>query len=132
MERAIADNYQFKSSDIEFHLTKPSYTIHTLTHLSEKFPTYSFKLILGGDNLEQFKSWKNYDKILDYFTLYVYPRGEIATSDLWQHKSIIKIDAPILQISATYIRTCIQNGKSIKYLVPDQVEALISQKKFYL
>jgi nicotinate-nucleotide adenylyltransferase len=89
-------------------------------------------LILGGDNLEQFKSWKNFDKILDYFTLYVYPRGEIITSDLWQHKSVTKIDAPILQISATYIRSCIQNDKSIKYLVPDQVEALISQKKFYL
>jgi nicotinate-nucleotide adenylyltransferase len=56
----------------------------------------------------------------------------MATSDLWQHKSVTKIDAPILQISATYIRSCIQNGKSIKYLVPDQVEALISQKKFYL
>jgi nicotinate-nucleotide adenylyltransferase len=132
VERAIADNFAFKSCDIEFSLTKPSYTIDTLIHLTERHPTKEFSLVLGGDNLEQFKSWKNFDKILDYFTLYVYPRGEIITSDLWQHKSVTKIDAPILQISATYIRSCIQNGKSIKYLVPDQVEALISQKKFYL
>ena len=132
VERAITDNYQFKSSDIEFHLSKPSYTINTLTHLSEKFPDYSFKLILGGDNLEQFKSWKNYDKILDYFGLYVYPRGGQDTSDLWQHPHVTRIEAPLLQISATYIRQCIQQGQSIKYLVPDSVEALIQAKKFYI
>jgi nicotinate-nucleotide adenylyltransferase len=132
VERAISDNYHFKSSDIEFHLSKPSYTINTLTHLSEKFPDYSFKLILGGDNLEQFKSWKNYDKILDYFGLYVYPRGGQDTSDLWQHPQVTRIEAPLLQISATYIRQCIQQGQSIKYLVPDSVEALIQAKKFYI
>jgi nicotinate-nucleotide adenylyltransferase len=125
VERAIADNFAFKS-------TKPSYTIDTLIHLTERHPTKEFSLILGGDNLEQFKSWKNFDKILDYFSLYVYPRGEIGISDLWQHKSVIKIDAPVLQISATFIRSCIQKGQSIKYLVPDQVESLIHQKKFYL
>ncbi len=132
VDRAIADNYKFKSSDIEFHLSKPSYTIHTLTHLSEKFPNYSFRLILGGDNLEQFKSWKNYDKILDYFGLYVYPRGEQSTSDLWQHSQVTRVEAPLLQISATYIRQCILQGQSIKYLVPDSVEERIQSKKFYI
>ncbi|MEN9385733.1 MAG: Nicotinate-nucleotide adenylyltransferase [Bacteroidota bacterium] len=132
VERAISDNYHFKCSDIEFHLSKPSYTINTLTHLSEKFPNDTFKLILGGDNLEQFKSWKNYDKILDYFGLYVYPRGGQDASDLWQHPQVTRIEAPLLQISATYIRQCIQQGQSIKYLVPDSVEALIQAKKFYI
>jgi nicotinate-nucleotide adenylyltransferase len=113
-------------------LTKPSYTIHTLTHLSEKFPNDSFRLILGGDNLEQFKSWKNYDKILDYFGLYVYPRGEQTQSDLWLHPQVTRIEAPLLQISATYIRQCIQLGQSIKYLVPDRVEERIRTKKFYI
>jgi nicotinate-nucleotide adenylyltransferase len=132
VERAIADNFAFKANDIEFHLPRPSYTIDTLIHLSERHPDHAFKLILGGDNLEQLTSWKNYDKILDFFGLYVYPRGEEPTSELWQHNNVHRIDAPVLHISATYIRTCIQNGKSIKYLVPDQVEALIAQKKFYL
>lgn len=132
VEKAISDNFAFKSCDIEFSLPKPSYTIDTLIHLTERHPTKEFSLILGGDNLEQFKSWKNYDKILDYFSLYVYPRGEIINSDLWLHNSVIRISAPILQISATYIRSCIQNRKSIKYLVPDQVEAFIEHKKFYL
>jgi nicotinate-nucleotide adenylyltransferase len=108
VDRAISDNYSFKSSDIEF------------------------KLIIGGDNLEQFKSWKNYNQILDYYGLYVYPRGEEPTSDLWSHKNVQRIEAPVLHISATYIRSCIQQGQSIKYLVSDEVETLISAKKFYL
>ncbi|TBH76033.1 nicotinate (nicotinamide) nucleotide adenylyltransferase [Aquirufa nivalisilvae] len=132
VERAIADNFQFKSCDIEFSLKKPSYTIDTLIHLSEKFPQHEFELILGGDNLEQFKSWKNYDKILDYFGLYVYPRGEEPTSELWKHPKVKKVNAPVLHISATYIRECIQKNQSIKYLVPDNIEQLIAQKKFYI
>ena len=132
VERAIADNFKFKSCDIEFHLSKPSYTIDTLTHLSERHPNDTFSLILGGDNLEQFKSWKNYTQILDYYGLFVYGRGEEPTSDLWQHKQVTRIDAPVLNISATYIRACIQQEKSIKYLVPDQVADQIAMKKFYL
>jgi nicotinate-nucleotide adenylyltransferase len=132
VERAISDNYAFKSSDIEFKLPRPSYTIDTLVHLAERHPTTEFKLSMGGDNLEQFKSWKNYHQILDYYGLLVYPRGEEPTSDLWQHKQVTRINAPVLQISATYIRTCIQHGQSIKYLVPEQVEEHIAIKKFYL
>lgn len=132
VERAIEANFNFKSCDIEFHLRKPSYTIDTLTHLSERHPNHTFTLILGGDNLEQFTRWKNYNQILDYYGLFVYPRGEEQMSDLWHHKHVTRIDAPVLQISATYIRACIQRGKSIKYLVPDQVEQQIDIKKFYL
>lgn len=130
--RAIEDNFKFKSCDIEFHLSKPSYTIDTLTHLSARHPTHAFSLIIGGDNLEQFTSWKNYHQILDYYGLFVYPRGEEPKSDLWQHKQVTRIEAPVLQISATYIRACIQQGQSIKYLVPEQVEEHIAIKKFYL
>jgi nicotinate-nucleotide adenylyltransferase len=132
VDRAIADNFAFKSSDIEFHLPRPSFTIDTLVHLAERHPSTEFKLIIGGDNLEQFKSWKNYHQILDYYGLYVYPRGEEQSSDLWEHKNVQRIEAPVLHISATYIRACIQQGKSIKYLVPDEVEALIATKNFYL
>jgi nicotinate-nucleotide adenylyltransferase len=132
VDRAIEDHFQFKSCDIEFNLSKPSYTIDTLIHLSEKFPEHEFALIIGGDNLEQFKSWKNYDKILDYFQLIVYPRGGSESSVLWNHKHVLKINAPVLHISATYIRGCIQKGQSIKYLLPDNVEQLIAQRKFYL
>ncbi len=132
VEKAISDNFSFKSSDIEFHLPKPSYTVETLAHFSEKYPNHDFSLIIGGDNLENFKSWKNYESILKYYQLIVYPRNNQKSSDLWNHPSVKSIKAPILQISATYIRDCIKNHQSVKYLIPDEVETYIKAKKFYL
>lgn len=132
VEKAIADNFAFKSCDIEFHLSKPSYTVDTLAHLSEKYPNHHFSLIIGGDNLESFKSWKNYETILSFYQLIVYPRSGLEMSDLISHSSVKLIEAPLLQISATYIRECIRQNRSVKYLIPDEVEAYIKMKKFYL
>jgi nicotinate-nucleotide adenylyltransferase len=132
VEKAIADNFKFKASDIEFHLPKPSYTIDTLTVIQEKYPKDEFVLIMGSDNLVQFKNWKNYDKILEYFSLYVYPRPDTAPTDLDQHPQLRWVQAPLMDISATFIRQCIQQNKSIKYLVPESVESYILRKKFYV
>ncbi len=74
VEKAIYDNPLLKACDIEFHLPQPNYTIDTLAHLQEKYPQHQFSLIMGSDNLVNFASWKNYDKILEYYHLYVYPR----------------------------------------------------------
>jgi nicotinate-nucleotide adenylyltransferase len=132
VQAAIADNYKFEVTDIEFHLPKPSYTIHTLVHLSEKHPDKQFKLIVGEDNLEQFAKWKNHEQILENYGLYVYPRPDVTKSDLVRHGNVQLVDAPKIDISATFIRNCIKNNQSIRYLVPDAVEELIRLKKFYL
>ena len=132
VKAAIADNYKFDVSDIEFHLPKPSYTIHTLAHLREKHPDQEFKLILGEDNLENFTKWKNHDQILLQYGLYVYPRPNVTNTDLKRHPQVTMVDAPLLDISATYIRNCIKNNKSIRYLVPEAVEQMIRLKQFYL
>jgi nicotinate-nucleotide adenylyltransferase len=132
VEKAIADNHKFQTCDIEFHLPKPSYTIDTLTVLQEKYPQHSFVLIMGSDNLTQFKNWKNHDKILEYFKLYVYPRPNTAPTDFDQHAHIQWVTAPLMDISATFIRQCLQQNKSIKYLVPENVEEYILRKKFYI
>jgi nicotinate-nucleotide adenylyltransferase len=129
---AIDDNPRFRATDIEFHLPRPSYTIDTLTHIQEKHPQHIFRLIIGGDNLEQFKNWKNYDKILEYYGLYVYPRPGAIKSDIELHANVQSVSAPLMDISATFVRDCIRTGKSIKYLVPDSVGEHISRKKFYL
>lgn len=131
VKAAIADNYKFEVSDVEFHLPKPSYTIHTLTHLHEKFPGKEFKLIVGEDNLENFPKWKNYQQILDHYGLYVYPRPHVTKSPLKSHANVKLVEAPLLDISATYIRECIKNNKSIRYLVPEAVEQMIRTKGFY-
>jgi len=128
---AIADNYKLEVSDVEFNLPKPSYTIHTLAYLTEKFPGKEFKVIIGEDNLENFSKWKNHEQILDQFGLYIYPRPHVTNSDLKRHPHVKIIEAPLLDISATYIRNCIKDNRSIRYLVPESVEQMIRLKHFY-
>jgi nicotinate-nucleotide adenylyltransferase len=131
VKAAIADHYKLEVSDVEFNLPKPSYTIHTLAHLTEKFPGKEFKVIIGEDNLENFTKWKNHDQILEQFGLYVYPRPHVTNSDLKRHPHVKIVEAPLLDISATYIRNCIKGNKSIRYLVPEPVEQMIRLKHFY-
>jgi len=128
---AVADHYKIEVSDVEFHLPKPSFTIHTLAYLSEKHPGKEFKIIMGQDNLESFKKWKNYEQILEQYELYVYPRPDVTNTELMRHPHVKMIEAPLLDISATYIRQCIKANKSIRYLVPESVENMIRLKNFY-
>lgn len=129
---AVADHYKIEVSDVEFHLPKPSFTIHTLAYLSEKHPGKEFKIIIGQDNLESFKKWKNYEQILEQYELYVYPRPDVTNTELIRHPHVKMIEAPLLDISATYIRQCIKANQSIRYLVPESVENMIRLKNFYL
>jgi nicotinate-nucleotide adenylyltransferase len=131
IKAAIGDHYKLDVSDVEFHLPKPSYTIHTLTHLHEKYPDKRFKVIIGEDNLENFVKWKNYEQILEQYGLYVYPRPHVTESELKSNPNVRIVEAPLLDISATYIRGCIKGNKSIRYLVPEAVEHLIRSKNFF-
>jgi nicotinate-nucleotide adenylyltransferase len=128
---AVYDSYKLEVTDIEFHLPQPNYTIHTLVHLQEKHPDKEFKLIIGEDNLEGFTRWKNYEQILDQYGLYVYPRPRAQPSALIKHPHVKLVDAPMLDISATFIRNCIRKNQSVRYLVPDAVEEMIRTKGFY-
>jgi nicotinate-nucleotide adenylyltransferase len=129
---AIHDNYKLEVTDVEFHLPKPSYTIHTLVHLQEKHPEKKFKIIIGEDNLVNFSKWKNHDQILEQYGLYVYPRPNTQPSELKSHPNVTFVDAPTLDISATFIRNCIRKKQSVRYLVPDAVEEMIRGKGYYL
>jgi nicotinate-nucleotide adenylyltransferase len=132
MVRAAAyDNYNFQVSDVEFQLPKPNYTIHTLVHLTEKHPDKEFKVIIGEDNLANFVKWKNWERILEDYGLYVYPRPNVTNSELKRHPNVTMVEAPVLDISATFIRQCIKKNQSVRYLIPDAVEAIIREKKFY-
>ena len=128
---AIGDDYQFRSSDIEFNMPRPSYTIDTLTLLQEKYPEKQFHLIIGEDNLASFPKWKNHDKILEHFGLIVYPRPNSQKSELSKSENVRMIEAPEVDISATLIRKLIKEEKSIKYLVPDAVAEMIQHKGFF-
>lgn len=140
---ATEDYPKIKPSDIEFKLSQPNYTVNTLAHLKDKFPQHEFSLIMGEDNLKSLHKWKNYEFILDNHDIYIYPRleaksrtGETISEeaenlDLKNHPRIHKIDAPIFEISSTFIRENIKNKKNIKPLLPEKVWEYVDHNNFY-
>ena len=128
---AIGSAPGLKASDIEFGLPKPSYTIDTLTYLKEKYPDRQFVLIMGSDNLATLQKWKNYELILRDYTIYVYQRPGYDPGELAQHPAVSIYEAPLMQTSATYVRQCLKQGKSIQYLVPDSVFHYLETSSLY-
>jgi nicotinate-nucleotide adenylyltransferase len=128
---AIGDSDLFKSNNIEFGLSQPSYTINTLAHLNEKYPQHTFSLIIGKDNLSSFHKWKNYEEIIKRFKLYVYPRPNAEASDLDLHKNVIMTEAPLIEISSTFIRNALLEKKNVSFFVPESVWNYIDEMSFY-
>ncbi len=128
---AIGDNPRLRASDVEFNLPQPSYTIDTLTHLGEKYPERRFVLIMGSDNLATLHKWKHYERILADYELYVYRRPDVLPSELEQHPHVHHFDAPMMYLSASYIRNCIKSGKSVQYLVPEAVYEYLESSGLY-
>jgi nicotinate-nucleotide adenylyltransferase len=128
---AIQDNLQLEVSEIEFNLPKPSYTIDTLTYLREKHPKKEYVLIMGGDNLATLQKWKNYEQILANYDIYVYKRPAYDLGELASHPRIHFFDAPMMDISATYIRNCIKNNQSVQYLLPNIVFEYLENSNLY-
>ncbi len=128
---AIGDDMQYKASNIEFTLTQPSYTIHTLAHLKEKYPQHQFSLIMGQDNLGSFHKWKNYEEILKNHRIYIYPRPNCEPTQFDKHPNVIFTEAPQIDISSTFIRQAIKSGKNISKFLPFQVWNYIDEMHFY-
>ena len=127
---AIEDEQCLKASDVEFKLPKPSYTIDTLIYLSEKYPEYEFSVIMGSDGFQNIEKWKNYEQIINNYTIYIYMRPGFEVTNKYG-ENIIQVKAPLLEISATEIRKNIKAGKSIRYLVTDIVMKEIQEKGYY-
>lgn len=130
---ATQDYDKIIPSDIEFKLPQPSYTVNTLAHLQEKFPQHTFSLIMGEDNLKSLKKWKNYELILNDYQLYVYPRisTDEVPEEFLNHPNIHKVNAPIIELSSTFIRKSIKEQKSIKPMLDSNVWEYINHNLFY-
>ena len=133
VELAIEGNNNMMASNVEFRLPKPSYTIDTLAHLADTYKTYSFSLIMGQDNLTHFHKWKNYEAILSHYNLFVYPRISEGTVEhqFKTHPKIVRVDAPIMEISSTFIRKQHAKGKNIRPLLPEAVWKYMDEMNFY-
>ena len=136
---ATEDYPKIKPSDIEFKLPQPNYTVNTLAYLQEKYPKDEFSLIMGEDNLKSFHKWKNYEVILQNHDIFVYPRldakaqlNEISNYLAFKnHPKIHFIDAPVVEISATFIREAIKKNKNIQPLLPNKVWEYINHNNLY-
>ncbi|MFN8436660.1 MAG: nicotinate (nicotinamide) nucleotide adenylyltransferase [Cytophagales bacterium] len=131
VELAIMDNPKFKINDIEFNLEKPNYTYVTLQKLRANFPQYTFDLVMGADNIADFSNWHNYEEILEHHRVLVYPRPYARKTDMVYHPQVKLVQAPLFEISATFIREAIKKNKSVKYLLPEEVEKYIKFKSLY-
>jgi nicotinate-nucleotide adenylyltransferase len=124
---------KIKPSDIEFKLSQPNYTVNTLTHLQEKHPQHEFSLIMGEDNLKSFHKWKNHEIILQNHEIYVYPRisPELEHSVYKNNPKIHRIEAPIVEISSTFIRENIKKKKNVRPLLSEKVWEYIDHNNLY-
>ncbi|MBD0374088.1 MAG: nicotinate-nucleotide adenylyltransferase [Flavisolibacter sp.] len=130
VQKAIEGDDRLRASDIEFFLPKPSYTVHTLTSLKEKYPHYTFSVIMGSDSFQNLSKWKNFEVIIAHYPILIYKRPGFEIENK-MNAAIRVMDAPLLEISATHIRELVQKGKSIKYLVPPGVEEEIVANRYY-
>ncbi len=127
------ENYtdKFKVSNIEFSMPKPSYTIDTLTYLSEKYPDNKFILIMGADNLLTLHKWKNYDELIKKYEIYAYPRPGFDTTTIKINAKYQIFNAPMIEISSSFIRKAISEGKNVDFFMHSKVAKYVNEMNFY-
>jgi nicotinate-nucleotide adenylyltransferase len=129
---AVGTNLKIKVSDIEFGLSKPSFTIHTLNHLKEKYPEYSFVIIMGADGLASFTKWKEFRNIEQQYQRYVYPRPGFESPEPLSCKNCQIQHAPLIDISSTFIRKALKDTRDMSYYLPFGVYDFIVSKSLYI
>mgnify|MGYP006305938191 CR=1 FL=1 len=128
---AIQGKEKYKVSDYELKLPRPSYTYHTLKKMTDDFPERKFILIIGADNIDVFDSWKNYREIMEQYQIYVYPRKDSKNSEFYNHRNIKEIDAPLIEISSTFIRNNMIKNKDLSFFTNPGVFQYINSRKLY-
>ena len=133
VQLALKNYPKMRASNVEFSLATPSYTTHTLAYLKEKYPEYSFSLIMGEDNLKSLPKWKNFESLIKNHQIIVYPRiaTEIQEELTFNQENIHKISAPIIELSATEIRAMIKEGKNVRPMLPPEVFDFLDGSNFY-
>lgn len=131
VQLAVGDDPRFFVSDVEMHLPTPSYTINTLTSLSNQYPDCQFVFICGMDSLQNLKNWREYQKILDNYELLVFPRDGYDGGELVNYPSVNILKTPILEISSTFVRQCAKEGRDVRHFVPEKVFRYMKEHHFY-
>ena len=132
VELAVEKYNNIKASDVELHMKRPSFTINTLEKLSHEHPECNFSLIIGADNWSFFDKWKDYNKIIENYKILIYPRHETEVIIPESLQETIKlVSAPIIEISSTFIRHSIKEGKNVRAFLPQEVYDYIENENLY-
>ena len=127
----IEGHSAYRACDAELQMPKPSYTIDTLEYLAAKYPQHEFVLIMGSDNLRQFHEWKRSESIIAGFHRYIYPRPETPPHLLTNIPNATLVNAPLMDISSTFIRRAIGEGKEVPFFLHDKACRYIKERGFY-
>ena len=128
---SIEEYSKFKVSEIEFKLPKPSYTAHTMMHLTQRYPDKLFSLIIGSDNLQSFQKWKNYEWLLDNFEILVYPRKGMDNSIFEKYPQVKTVLAPEIEISSSEIRKSIKSGADLRFYMHPAAYTFMTDMNLY-
>ncbi|MFT4073377.1 MAG: nicotinate (nicotinamide) nucleotide adenylyltransferase [Dysgonamonadaceae bacterium] len=132
VRNALSDFDRLKASDFELHLPLPSYTIDTLKALQKAYPEHTFSLVIGADNWTLFQEWKDYQEILRNYRIYVYKRLNYSILIPGQYQSRVVVpEAPVLEISSTFIRESISRGKDVRAFIPGENWKYIEENGLY-
>ena len=128
---AVEEDDRFRASDIEFRLPTPSYTIDTLAYLEEKHPNREFQLVMGADGLRTFHKWKHADLIAEKYHRLIYPRPGTDMKSAARLPNTTIVDAPLMEISSSFIRKAIREGKDVRHLMPANAYQYMREMHFY-
>lgn len=131
LNMATRDHKNIETCDIELSMARPSYTIDTLDTLKKRYPDKRFKLVIGSDNWASFDRWRDPDRILDEYGVLVYPRPGFPISMTGQCDGMTPVKAPLLNISSTFVRKAIADGRDVSLFLPQGVFNYILSKKLY-
>jgi nicotinate-nucleotide adenylyltransferase len=131
LKTALGHSARYNACDIELHMPLPSYTINTLDRLIEQYPDTEFQIIMGADNLQAIDRWKDADTIFEHHKVLVYPRpgADIINSKYTQNITVTQ--APVIDISSTFIRELLKQGRDVQFLVPQGVADYINKNELY-
>ena len=121
VQMAIATYPKFRASDVEFSLPRPSYTINTLNELKRQYPEHTFHLIMGSDNWPGFPRWYKSEEILAQHGLLIYPRPGYPIDASTLPSGVRMVDSPVLEVSSTFIRESLSQGKDIRFFLPEGI-----------
>lgn len=128
---AIKGYSKFRASDVELTLPRPSYTIHTLAHLSTHHPDREFTLIIGSDNWKLFDRWKESHRIITHYPILIYPRQGYPIDPSSLPPTVRVAHTPILEVSSTFIRQALSEGKDVSYFLHPDTYRIIRKEGLY-